>query len=177
MQVKENQKQLLDDCRATIRGDAPLASFVAPPEKGRGRIEQRRLRVFACAYTTDHEWQPLIAEIIEVHRKRAVLNTQTKRWETSIDTAIYVSTHAHSAKRYYQAIRGHWGIENRHHRVRDGSMNEDASRIRKHPGIMARCRSFALNILRANGVSNIHQTRYQNALNLNNLNAYHYLYS
>jgi hypothetical protein len=177
VQIKENQKQLLDDCRATTRGDAPTASFSAPLEKGRGRIEQRSVRVFSCNYTTDPEWQPLIAEIIEVQRKREVLNTKTNQWETSEETAIYISTHPHTAEEYHHAIRNHWAIENRLHRVRDGSMHEDASRIRKNPSIMARCRSFALNILRANHVTNIHQTRYQNALNLNNLTQYQYLYS
>ena len=43
------------------------------------------------------------------------------------------------------------GIENRNHDVRDVSCNEDRSRIRDNPGIMARARSFALNIISHNG--------------------------
>ena len=43
-------------------------------------------------------------------------------------------------------------------------MAEDASRVRKNPGIMARIRSFAANILRANKVTNMADTRYRNAL-------------
>ena len=43
-------------------------------------------------------------------------------------------------------------------------MAEDASRVRKNPGIMARIRSFAANILRANNVSNMADARYRNAL-------------
>ena len=46
-------------------------------------------------------------------------------------------------------------IENRNHWVRDVTLAEDASRIRINPGIMARLRSPALNIARANGVTNI----------------------
>ncbi len=34
-------------------------------------------------------------------------------------------------------------------------MNEDKSRIRNNPGIFAKLRSFALNILRVNKVKNI----------------------
>jgi predicted transposase YbfD/YdcC len=45
-------------------------------------------------------------------------------------------------------IRNHWSIENRSHYVRDGSFAEDASRIRCNPGIFARLRSFAANVLR-----------------------------
>ena len=39
--------------------------------------------------------------------------------------------------------------------MRDRILGEDASRIRRHPGIFARIRSFALNILRAQGVTNV----------------------
>jgi predicted transposase YbfD/YdcC len=46
------------------------------------------------------------------------------------------------------ATRGHWGIENCNHHVRDVTFEEDKSRIRIKPLIMASLRSFALNILR-----------------------------
>ena len=49
------------------------------------------------------------------------------------------------------------GIENRNHYVRDVSCDEDKSRIRDNPGIMARARSFALNIMRKNGITNVAQ--------------------
>ena len=68
--------------------------------------------------------------------------------------------------------RGHWGIENRDHHVRDRTLGEDASRIRRRPGIFARLRSFALNILRANGVGNVSEALYVNALSLDRLLAY-----
>jgi len=44
------------------------------------------------------------------------------------------------------------------------TLGEDASRIRRKPGVMARIRSLALNVLRANGVQNISQALYANAL-------------
>src|SRR5271168_4577868 len=47
-----------------------------------------------------------------------------------------------------EAIRKHWGIENKLHYTRDVTLCEDASRIRRNPGIFARIRSFAYNILR-----------------------------
>jgi hypothetical protein len=43
-------------------------------------------------------------------------------------------------------------VENENHWVRDMTLAEDASRIRVNPGVMARLRSQALNIARANGV-------------------------
>jgi hypothetical protein len=60
-----------------------------------------------------------------------------------------------------KAIRHHWHIENRSHYVRDGSFAEDASRIRRNPGIFARLRSFASNILRFNGIDNISDGRHR----------------
>jgi len=52
-------------------------------------------------------------------------------------------------------IRGHWRIENGSHYVRDVAFAEDASRIRKNADIVARLRSFAYNLLRADGCDNI----------------------
>ncbi|MCP4999349.1 MAG: hypothetical protein GY933_11490 [Hyphomicrobiales bacterium] len=53
-------------------------------------------------------------------------------------------------------------------------MLEDASRIRINPGIFTRMRSFALNILRANGEQNIANALWSNALNLNRPLDYRY---
>ena len=63
-------------------------------------------------------------------------------------------------------MRGHWGVENRSHHVRDRILREDDSRIRTKPGVFARLRSFALNLLRANGVTNVSEALYTHALSL-----------
>ena len=47
---------------------------------------------------------------------------------------------------------------------RDVTLDEDRSRIRTNPGIFARLRSFAANILRFNQKRSISQDRYANAL-------------
>ena len=80
------------------------------------------------------------------------------------ETAYYVCDIVPSAKEAARAIREHWGIENRSHYVRDGSFAEDASRIRKKPGVFARIRSFAANILRFNRAENVANTRYSLAI-------------
>ena len=58
------------------------------------------------------------------------------------------------------------------HYVRDVVMLADASRIRVNPGIFARARSFALNILRANGENNIADALWCNALDINRVLQY-----
>jgi predicted transposase YbfD/YdcC len=69
-------------------------------------------------------------------------------------------------------IRGHWGIENANNYVRDVTLGEDRSRIRKNPGILARLRSFALNIMRHEGVENVSHELYMNALNIGRILRY-----
>jgi len=48
------------------------------------------------------------------------------------------------------------------------------SRIRVNPGIFARARSFALNILRANGETNIAEAIWRNALNFDRVMEYRF---
>ncbi len=51
---------------------------------------------------------------------------------------------------------------------------EDACRIRKNPGILARIRSFSLNIMRANNEENIADALWRNALSLDRVMEYRY---
>ncbi|MEE3504173.1 hypothetical protein [Acidiphilium acidophilum] len=50
------------------------------------------------------------------------------------------------------------------HYTRDVTMGEDRSRIRTNPGVFARLRSFAFNILKVNQTSTLSQDRYRAAL-------------
>jgi hypothetical protein len=53
--------------------------------------------------------------------------------------------------------RGHWGIENRLHYVRDVTMGEDANRTKagSGPQVLAALRNLAVSKLRLDGVTNI----------------------
>jgi len=70
-------------------------------------------------------------------------------------------------ERWNEWIRAHWRIENGSHYVRDTAFAEDASRIRKNPDIVARMRSFAYNLIRADGGENVRNARWRAALDLN----------
>jgi predicted transposase YbfD/YdcC len=83
---------------------------------------------------------------------------------TTHETAFYISNRKLSAKRAATAIRSHWAIETTSHYSRDVTFNEDRSRIRKNPGVFARLRSFAFNILKANRTGTLAQDRYRAAL-------------
>jgi hypothetical protein len=62
-----------------------------------------------------------------------------------------------SAQRLLSVARGHWGIENRLHWVRDMSLGEDACRVRtgEAPQILAAVRNAGLWLLRASRITNI----------------------
>jgi predicted transposase YbfD/YdcC len=129
------------------------------------RYEIRSVEVFlpgqALAGT---EWSQHVAGVIRVHRETRKRSSSTGLWRESEETAHYIADFVPSAQDAAHAIRTHWGVENRLHYVRDGSFAEDASRIRINPGIFARLRSFAANILRFNGVENIANMRYRIAI-------------
>ena len=67
--------------------------------------------------------------------------------------------------------RGHRTIENRSHYVRDVSLREDASRIRKvsGPEVMAALRNLAIGFLRSTGVGNIAEAIRRNAARVGEL--------
>jgi predicted transposase YbfD/YdcC len=56
-----------------------------------------------------------------------------------------------------QYVRGHWGIENRLHWVRDVTFDEDRSQVRRgsRPQMMASLRNIAISLLRMAGAKNI----------------------
>jgi hypothetical protein len=62
-----------------------------------------------------------------------------------------------SAERLLALDRGHWGIENGLHRVRDVSLGEDACRVRSKnaPQFLAAARNLALGLLRSLEVPSI----------------------
>jgi len=56
--------------------------------------------------------------------------------------------------------RGHWGIENKLHYVRDVTFHEDGSQIRTKnaPRVMSAIRNFAISLFRWFGDTNIAKT-------------------
>ena len=122
----------------------------------------------------DKDWRDGIKLVIRVTRIRKIKDTKkstkTKNtYKTSTEVAYYLSnTYIHNAQRLHEIIRNHWGIENINHYVRDVTLEEDKSRIRKNPGVMAILRSFALNILRTKDKNiNIKRKIENNGWNLN----------
>ena len=170
VQVKENQPALLQRLRQLAEA-ATVQDQFRSRDNGRGRQEIRFVETFDIGERlADTDWHGSLKTAIGVTRDRLVRNTKTGMWDASSEVAYYVtSTGDLTAEQIAHAIRQHWGIENRNHYVRDVTLNEDGSRIRKNPGIMARIKSFALNILRTNNTKNVAQATWENALCFDNI--------
>lgn len=149
---------------------APALSTHRQFEPAPQRIERGEVQVFAAA-ALPAEGDGLIHPLIEVRRTRARFHAKSSEWRKTPKGAYYVSDGAPtvSSELYAQAVRGHGSIENRQHYVRDVTLGEDRSRIRHNPGLFARLRRFALNILRSGGVTPIAEALYDNALNLDRI--------
>jgi len=110
------------------------------------------------------DWHSHVAAIIRVERQVFTRSSKTGLLDRASETAFYVANTPVTASRAAEVIRRHWGIENTSHYSRDVTMGEDRSRIRTSPGIVARLRSFAFNILSANQTDTLSQDRYRAAL-------------
>ena len=131
----------------------------------RNRHETRTITVFdATAAVAETEWEPHVATIIQVERDVIVRQADTGFWKRSLETSIYLSNRPVVAKIAANAIRKHCGIENKSHSTRDVTFREDASRIRTNPGIFARLRSIAYNVLRCSQSETMPQDRLAAAL-------------
>jgi predicted transposase YbfD/YdcC len=167
VQLKRNQP-LLHDAMVEYTQGNPFMDEDHTHEIGqRNRIEDRIARVWHLPPGVGTEpWHDHFRTLICVQRHTERFGTRLKDWQVSDETAYYLCDLRLSAARFNQTIRGHWGVENRTHYVRDTRFQEDASRIRRNPCIFALLRSFALNLVRFNRIENISLGLYDNALSL-----------
>jgi len=95
-------------------------------EKGHGREDQRTYRI--CRVPADlpdaHRWKNIKAIGIAI-------NNTMRDGVMSIAIRYYILSSFVSGRRFADAVRDHWGIENKLHWQLDVTFNEDQSRIRK----------------------------------------------
>jgi predicted transposase YbfD/YdcC len=165
VQVKENQKYLCEKLYKAGRLVKPIDTVTAT-EKNRNRIETRTVKLFDLKKHISHTknwdgWDECITGMAVVDRITESFDYVSKSWKTVTEQSIYATSYLSNATDIAAKIRGHWGIES-HNYVRDETMLEDYSRIRKNPIGFAVLRSWVLNILRFNGEQNIRAALYRN---------------
>jgi hypothetical protein len=103
---------------------------------------------------------PYLAQVCRVERQRVVVRTGGVVTKDTREVTYYVTsqppTHA-EARTLARQIRGHWGIENKSHWVRDETFGEDACQTRTGaaPQVRAACLNLAIALLRRTGVTNL----------------------
>jgi predicted transposase YbfD/YdcC len=129
--VKRNQPGLYAQLTALPWREVPVAGDTR--ERGHGRTERRTLKITSVARGLAF---PHAAQAIQVVRRRKVKGKRSTQTCYAI-TSLRV-TQAKPAQ-LAGIIRGHWGIEDRLHWVRDMDFGEDHSQVRtaSGPRIMA----------------------------------------
>ena len=148
--VKANQPTLRAEVERAFDVATDIERFV-DHDKGHGRIEQRTVSVIREVDWLDGDRRfpgefrlPSAATIIRVQSRTELCD------RSRFETRYYISSAPLSARRAAEAVRGHWGVENRLHWVLDVVFGEDQSRLRKGHGAknMAIVRHFAINLIR-----------------------------
>jgi len=158
--VKENQATLRRDLATLFatRADATLSAATLPlwdmrevtqMERGHGRTEQRHL-VTSTELNGYLDW-PHLAQVCCLKRTwsdRKGTHTATRYLLTSLPPAVA------DAARLLVLIRGHWGIENGLHYVKDVTLREDASTLHAGAGptVVAMLRDTAVTVLHRAGI-------------------------
>ena len=146
--LKGNQGQLNDDVRLLFEAPPATLTFavVEDHDKGHGRLETR-----TCTVTEDIQWlrdrHPHWDQLRSVIQIEAVRDI---KGQISTEKRYYISSLAAHPEAALNAVRQHWGIENKLHWVLDVCFGDDHSRIRKGnaPTNIALVKKTVLNALR-----------------------------
>jgi predicted transposase YbfD/YdcC len=143
--LKGNQGTLYEDVSLYLDDPACQESGTARTVDGdNGRIETRTATVSTDIHwlREQHDWPGLtaIGKVVRVRETAA---------KTTTETAYYLLSTALSGERFNEAVRSHWGVENRLHWRLDVVMNEDQDRTRMDnaPYNLAILRHMAINVM------------------------------
>jgi predicted transposase YbfD/YdcC len=155
--VKANQAVLYDDIATLFSESRVVAETITKTRQvnlhGR-RIEQRAVE--ASTALAGYSELPGLQQVMRIERRVTDKQTGTVSDEITYGVASLTAAKA-NAKLLAGYTRGHWGIENRLHWVRDVDYGEDVSRVRtgNAPQVMAAIRNVAINLMRLNGFDSV----------------------
>ena len=150
--LKGNQGGLFEDVKGLFEHAQEVGfencEHYRTEEKGHGRLEVRE-----CWTASDSESLASIQSLADWQDLRTVIMVKSERFvgdKRSEESRYYISSLSGDAEQALEAVRGHWGIENKVHWVLDIAFREDDCRIRKGNGAQnfAILRHIALNVLK-----------------------------
>lgn len=154
--VKSNQRGLYEDIETCFERPVLGETYrYAESEGSHGdRREYRKLCV-TDALQGYLEW-PGHRQVMKLESWRSIKGKDTRQVRYAI-TSLGPQA---SPERLLRLLRGHWGIENGLHYVRDVTLGEDSSQVRtgSAPYMMAALRNLVVGILRLRGATNIAAT-------------------
>ncbi|MET7516137.1 ISAs1 family transposase [Streptomyces sp. NPDC005480] len=154
--IKTNQPTAHGQLAALPWRDIPVQHTSSAT--GHGRQESRSIKTCGIADELGGIAFPHARLAIRVHRRRK----QTGKRETRESVYAVTSLDAHQANPadLAAAIRGHWGVENSSHHIRDVTFTEVASTVHTGtaPRAMATLRNLAIGVLKTLGADNIAKT-------------------
>ncbi len=147
--VKANQPGLVKRLKSLPWGKVPAGH--TEDEKSHGRITRRTLKVIQAPENLGFAGAAQVAQLRRVVTRKATKTTEVVYLITS--AGLPAATPARIAA----WIRGHWGVENRLHWVRDVTFDEDRHQVRtgSGPQVMATLRNLGIGIHRMRGEANI----------------------
>ena len=152
--VQDNQPGLRADI-ALLFAEPPWGEELAAATEGgrHGDRWEERTWWSSTALSEYLEW-PHLRQVCCVERQ--VTRKGAARKELACAITSFSPAQA-GPRELLRLWRGHWGIENRLHYVRDMTMKEDASQVRSGaaPQVMAALRNTTLGLLRQAGTGNI----------------------
>lgn len=150
--VKDNQPTLKQDIEQLNLTALPPAHETL--DKAHGRLETRR--IWCSDALNNYLDFPHVGQVFMIQRDIEHLKAGKRAVETICGISSLSCAMA-SSEEILAYNRGHWGIENRLHYVRDTAYTEDHSQVRTNQGprTLACLRNFAISVIRLLGGKNI----------------------
>lgn len=129
-----------------ISSDCTPVSVYHHVEQGHQRLTERTVEVFDCLAGIAEDWLGL-RRFVRVQRQG------TPQGKPYTQSSYYITSLATTARQFAVGIRGHWGIENRLHWVKDVVFREDDCplKLAHAPENWGLIRTWALNLFRLHG--------------------------
>ena len=152
--LKDNQPGVKEAVSLLFEDPPWGESFAYACQEGRRGDRWERRQLWASTALNEYLDWPGLGQVCCVERVRG------RKGKETVERAYAVTSlppERADAARLLEIWRGHWGIENRLHWVRDVTFGEDLSQVRTEsaPQLLAALRNLVIGMLRLSGVKNI----------------------